>query len=219
MLTAEERVRLIRAAVASGDRPTAHCQFAALLQGSERSTERWLRHVIMVTPVLHDEASAIPVCEDLRQELALDLWKQITTRNEMAWERTYWRSLLFAQQHVATRYMRQAGYWVEIGVMRKGRRAFASLVSPVDQVEEAEAPDVLVAAEVASDMRSAVMQLPPRERIAVVLRYWEGMGERAMARRLGCTDRTVRTLLHQARERLGPWYEGLPQKGAAAREL
>ena len=219
MLTAEERVRLIRAAVASGDRQTADRQFAALLKGSKRSTERWLRHVIMVTPVLHDEASAIPVCEDLRQELALDLWKQITTRNEMAWEHTYWRSLLFAQQHVATRYMRQAGYWVEIGVMRKGRRAFASLVSPVDQVEEAEAPDVLVAAEVASDVRSAVMQLPHRERAAVVLRYWEGMGERAIARRLGCTDRTVRTLLHQARNRLGPWYEGLPQKGAAAREL
>jgi RNA polymerase sigma factor (sigma-70 family) len=219
MLTAEDRVRLIRTAFASKDRPTADRQFTALLKGSERSTERWLRHVIMVTPVLHDEASAIPVCEDLRQELALDLWKQITTRNEMAWEHTYWRSLLFAQQHVATRYMRQAGYWVEIGVMRKGRRAFASLVSTVDQVEGAEAPDMLIAAEVASDMRSVVMQLPPRERAAVVLHYWQGMRDREVAHAMGCTDRTVRTLLHQARKRLGPWYEGLPQKGATAREL
>src|SRR5205823_4632229 len=110
--TAEERVRQIRAALDNRDRSTAEHHFATLLQGSKASTERWLRRTIALTPALHN-ASAYAVCEELRQELAIHLWKRIAdpTRHEMAWEHTYWRTLIYAQQHVATSYMCQAGYW------------------------------------------------------------------------------------------------------------
>src|SRR5437588_628180 len=40
MLTAEERVRHIRDALDSGDRPAAGCHFATLLEESRLSTER-----------------------------------------------------------------------------------------------------------------------------------------------------------------------------------
>src|SRR6202051_1045522 len=85
--TPEERVQQIRAALDNGDRSTAEHHFATLLQDSKASTERWLRRIIAVTPALHD-ASAYAVCEELRQELAIHLWKRIAdpTRHEMAWE-------------------------------------------------------------------------------------------------------------------------------------
>src|SRR5437588_2381760 len=87
--TPEDHVRRIRTALASGDRGTAEHSFAMLLQMSGPSTERWLRRVIAVTPALHN-ASAYPVVDDLRQELALYLWEHVTARHEMPWERTYW---------------------------------------------------------------------------------------------------------------------------------
>jgi RNA polymerase sigma factor (sigma-70 family) len=218
-LTAEERVRLIRTALDRDDGAAAGRQFAALLQESSLSTERWLRRVIVMTPALRN-ASAYPACADLRQELALYLWERIAIRQETAWDHTYWRALIYAQQHVATHYMRQSGYWVDKSAMVRGQQAVASLVVEYD--ETAEAPDMLSPAEVAGDVRAAVMRLPPKERAAIVLRYWRGMKERDIARALGCTERTVRTLLQQARLRLGPLYDGPLYKGvssAAAREL
>src|SRR5438128_11998950 len=112
-LTPEDRVRLLRAALDSRDRPTAEEHFVSLLLVSIPSTERWLRRVIATTPALWN-ASAYPVCEDLRQELALYVWKRVAdpTRHVMAWERMYWQALIYAQRHVATQYMRDAGYWV-----------------------------------------------------------------------------------------------------------
>ena len=74
-------------------------------------------------------------------------------------------------------------------------------------LEAVEAPEALSAAELA-DMRILVTQLPPKERAVVVLRYWQDMGDQDIAHLLGCTDRNVRVLLHQARQRLAAWYEG-----------
>lgn len=216
MLTAEERVRHLRAALDAGDRPEAGRLFGALLQESSLSIERWLRRVIVMTPALRN-ASAYPACADLRQELALYLWEHIAIRQETAWEHTYWRALLFGQHHVATNYMRQSGYWVDKRAILEGRQGVASLVVEYD--ETVEAPDVLSAAEVAGDVRAAVMRLPPKERAVVILRYWRGLSERDIGRALGCTDRTVRTLLRQARQRLGPLYEGAASNRATAREL
>ena len=193
-LVPEERIRQIRAALALGDRPAADHHFVALLQQSRPSTERWLRRVIALTPAIQN-ASAYPVSEDLRQELALYLWKRIAdpNRHEMAWEHTYWRALIHAQRHVATHYMREAGYWVDARAITQGRQGVASLSIECDRTEELEAPDTLSTVELAGDVRAAVMRLPPKERAAVVLRYWRGMGERDIGRALGCTDRTVRT--------------------------
>jgi len=210
MLTAEERVRLIRAALENNERSAAERHFATLLQESSLSTERWLRRVIAMTPALRN-ASAYPACADLRQELALYLWERIAIRQERAWEHTYWRALIYAQHHVATHYMREAGYWVDKSAVLQGRQGVASLVVAYD--ETAMAPDMLSAVEVAGDVRAVVMRLPVKERAVVILRYWRGMKERDIARALGCTDRTVRTLLQQARNRLGPLYEGPAIRG------
>jgi len=206
--TAEERVRQIRAALDNGDRSTAEHHFATLLQDSKASTERWLRRIIAVTLALHN-ASAYPVCEELRQELAFYLWERIAdpTRHEMAWEHTYWQALVYAQKHVASSYMCQAGYWVWNRTVKQGERGVAVSLSDDCLMDTPDGRDALMAAELA-DVRPLVMRLPPKERAAVVLRYWQDLQVRDIAGALGCTERNVRLLLHQARQRLGTWYQG-----------
>lgn len=208
-LSPEEYVRQIRAALDIKDRAAAEDQFALLLQQSGPSTERWLRRVIVMTPTIRN-ASAYPVCQDLRQELALYLWTRLAdpTRHEMAWETMYWQALIYAQRHVATRYMREAGYWVDARAIAQGRQGVVSLSIGNDRTEELEAPDMLAAAELTGDVQAVVMRLPPKERAALVLRFWRGMREQDIGRALGCTDRTVRMLLQRAQGRMGAWYEG-----------
>lgn len=53
----------------------------------------------------------------------------------------------------------------------------------------------------------AVRRLPPRQREAVVLRYYEDLGEREVARALGCSVGTVKSQLAKARHALAGWLE------------
>jgi RNA polymerase sigma factor (sigma-70 family) len=219
-LTAEERVRQIRAALDHGARSTAEHHFAALLRASEGSMEWWVRRTVALTPALHGASPyvIVPICEDLRQELALYLWERIAdpTRHEMAWERTYGRALKYAQQHVASNYMCQAGYWLRNRTVKQPTRGTA-LPLLDEYVDLMEAPDALSAVDLA-DLSSLVVRLPAKERSVVVLRYWHDMRMQDIARVLGCTERTVSNRLRVAQQRLATWYEGLPQKGAV-REL
>jgi len=48
----------------------------------------------------------------------------------------------------------------------------------------------------------ALARLPARERIALVLRHYEGLSEREIAEALQCPAGTVKTLLHRGTERL-----------------
>jgi RNA polymerase sigma-70 factor (ECF subfamily) len=53
-----------------------------------------------------------------------------------------------------------------------------------------------------SSLRHALAQLPPRQRAAVVMRYYLGMGEKEMAETLTAAPGTVKWLLFTAREKL-----------------
>jgi len=64
---------------------------------------------------------------------------------------------------------------------------------PEEQVERNEVHRQIV---------EAVRALPPNERVAIVLRYFEDMDERGMAEVLGWPAGTVKTRLHRARARL-----------------
>jgi RNA polymerase sigma factor (sigma-70 family) len=64
----------------------------------------------------------------------------------------------------------------------------------------------LLAAELA-ELRLLVANLPPRERIAVILRFWQQADEREVAEVLwGITTRTVRNILRRAYTRLRARY-------------
>lgn len=64
------------------------------------------------------------------------------------------------------------------------------------------AGDVVQAADPAPEIERALASLTPRQRAAVVLRYYEDLPEAEIAERIGVRTGTVKALLHQARERL-----------------
>jgi RNA polymerase sigma-70 factor (ECF subfamily) len=62
--------------------------------------------------------------------------------------------------------------------------------------------EVISRAETASAVEEALMKLPPKQRAAVVLRYYIGLKEPEIALRIGRSRGTVKWLLHNARKRL-----------------
>jgi RNA polymerase sigma-70 factor (ECF subfamily) len=52
------------------------------------------------------------------------------------------------------------------------------------------------------DFRGALRRLPPRQRRAIVLREWQGLGYAEIAGELGLSRSAVETLLHRARRSL-----------------
>ena len=62
--------------------------------------------------------------------------------------------------------------------------------------------DLLSARERDREVRKALHGLPDRQRIAVVLRYYEGLGYRDIARAMGVSEKAVERLLARARASL-----------------
>ncbi len=72
-----------------------------------------------------------------------------------------------------------------------------------EQVDSAPGPEEEVATkEMRLFLLSAIYDLPPHQRAAVVLRYYLDMDEATMAQTLGCPLGTVKWRLHAARQRL-----------------
>jgi RNA polymerase sigma-70 factor (ECF subfamily) len=53
-------------------------------------------------------------------------------------------------------------------------------------------------------VRATLDSLPPNQRMAVVLRYWEGLNCRDVAAAMETSDKAVERLLARAREALQP---------------
>ncbi len=73
--------------------------------------------------------------------------------------------------------------------------------SPLGE-QQGRTPDVeerVVTNEQARIVQEALQLLPPADRAAVTLRYWEGMSYREMAEVLGVTEGSVRNRLYRAR--------------------
>jgi len=64
-------------------------------------------------------------------------------------------------------------------------------------------------AETESAIREALEALPPKYRMVIVLRYFEGMSGQEMAQILKTTPKAVERLLARARKRLEPLLQGL----------
>ncbi len=69
------------------------------------------------------------------------------------------------------------------------------------------------------DLRDALVhlliQLPPRQRAVIVLRYWEQLTEAETAALLGCSAGTVKSAASRALQRLRELAESWPDAGAA----
>lgn len=62
--------------------------------------------------------------------------------------------------------------------------------------------------DVRAQLRVGLRSLAPRQRAALVLRYYEDLPEREVARTLGCSVPAARSLVARGREGLRRWMEG-----------
>ena len=93
-------------------------------------------------------------------------------------------------------------YMIALNKCRADFRAPSRLTVELDHDSSA-APgaspaDVAIAGENADLIARAVLALPPQQRIAVVLRIWEGLSYAEIAQITGRTEATVRSNMHHA---------------------
>ena len=72
----------------------------------------------------------------------------------------------------------------------------------IDEHEDDAAARVLGRVEASADLLQALGELPPRQRVALVLRYFEDLSEAEAAEAMGCSVGTVKSTTSRALERL-----------------
>lgn len=210
-------VAILRDAVRQRQMTVTKDVFVLLLERTEAANAFWARQTVRRIAGIAGIAGIAPdtarmIHEDLRQDLTLYLWEEVALRESEGWELFFRRAIAFARARVATRYLDRHGY-------RPGQRLllfFSDIAASAARTEQdeddaldatalAEPHDPFDAADLA-DLRGYVEQLPPRERAAVVMRYWQRAREHEIADALGVTARTVRNLLHRANAQLYALY-------------
>lgn len=202
----------VRSAARAGRMADAQELFVALLRRIDGLNRRWVASVLWSLPVAQRAERA----QDLAQELTLALWQQIGLRDDDAWELFFQRALAFAQGHVAAAYLRRQGLRADPRVAQAERGLAVVFSRLADEASAEVALDVPAAADVAAftraelaDLRALIARLPERERLAVVMRFWQQAGESEIAEALGgVTTRAVRYTLSRAYKRLRAWYMG-----------
>lgn len=131
-------------------------------------------------------------------------------------------------QEALLRVWRAAGRWQPTAAFRtwlyrivanlcidRGRRpAFAALETAGDPADPAPAPGAMIdSTRIAGRVAAAVAALPERQRIALVLTYYEGVANDETARVLGTSAGGVESLLVRARRRLKRNLAGLLDDG------
>lgn len=207
--------RVLRAFARGHELALASEVFVAVLERSEGANRRWAARALSGAGAEEPDERANSR-EDLRQDLTLHLWEQLALRDGEQWELFFWRALDYAQRHVATAFLRTHGYWAQSGTKRPTRALSRLMVrlsryddedrvtaglDPPDPADAFAAADLL-------DLRGMILDLPPVERMAIVMRYWQDATESEIAAALGgVTTRTVRNHLRQARARLRRGYQ------------
>jgi RNA polymerase sigma factor (sigma-70 family) len=207
------RVYYIRVARAEGRHRLARELFVGLLEEIEASCAAWARRcVVRTVGIPRGERERLG--EELRQELALRLWDEVSLGKKPGWELFFFRALTFAEQHIASALMQQRGYWPTSGKARQQEPAHRLLIRLQSEERTDRQPSVALtdpmsffsSAEL-SDLRELVRRLPVRPRTAIVLRYWQDATEGEIAEALGgVTTRTVRNYLRQGHTLLRGWY-------------
>jgi len=105
-----------------------------------------------------------------------------------------WRSVSAMERPVAWIYV------VALNAARKQwRREARRHNERIDANVTSDHGDIVVTA---LDVQAALLQLAPRQRAAVVLRYLADLSTKDVATVLGCAEGTVKATLHQALEKL-----------------
>ena len=198
-------VHVLRGAARDGDLTSVETLFLAILSRVERLNRRWAEQIVENTRRV-PRANRMAAIEDAQQELVMHLWEQLVARDSTSWELFFGRALEFAQRHVAARWLRRTPRDQSMIPTLLAASAGDLLTSREALPWLGEAGDPYASAELA-DLRELVLRLPWKERLVVVLRFWQGAREGEIAAALGgVTPRTVRNQLRRALVRLRAWY-------------
>lgn len=96
------------------------------------------------------------------------------------------------------------GAWVRRVMVNKSRSRFRKLTSEIKAITllTGRRPEVVLPTERGNDVIDAVRALPPRQRQAIALRYWEDRSVEEIASILECGTETVKTHLKRGRAAL-----------------
>jgi RNA polymerase sigma-70 factor (ECF subfamily) len=133
-----------------------------------------------------DQATAADVC----QEVFLSLWQHPDRYDPDLGSLRTWLATVARRRAIDV--LRQRG--------RRATREERAAADPVTPPDIEEAATALVEAE---RVRRALVELPPDQRAAIELAYYEGLTHREMAARLGIPEGTVKSRLRLGVARLG----------------
>ncbi len=134
--------------------------------------------------------------------LASVLWK-LTGDRELFTEAMQY-ALLGIWKHVEKLNGRQAGPYIYRIAQTSNSKAWRNRIGRNGQINEshlgvAEGPDERVSSsELAAKVRQAVAQLPAKQAKAIVMRYFEQQGYRAVAEKLNCSEAGARSHVSKA---------------------
>lgn len=162
-------------------RAPARQEFDQFVAGA---TDALLRSAYLITWDLAD-------AEDLVQECLFKLARRWPRVRKMEHPAAYARTVLV---HLA----------LDAGKQRMRRRAelAEAAAAPLEHREDDAAVRVLGRVEAGADLMRALGELPPRQRVALVLRYFEDLSEADVAEAMGCSVGTVKSTTSRALERL-----------------
>ncbi|NDU71797.1 SigE family RNA polymerase sigma factor [Actinomadura sp. DSM 109109] len=126
---------------------------------------------------------------------AEDLLQAALAKTYLAWDRIEDRSALDG-------YVRRAMANIQISWWRRRKLE----VYPTDRLPERPVEDHTDRSEMHDALGRALDRLPERQRMAVVLRYYEDMSEREIAEALGISVGTVKSTVSRAMSRLRELY-------------
>jgi RNA polymerase sigma-70 factor (ECF subfamily) len=158
--------------------------------GLEILVARYQRKAVQTAFLItHDEQ----VADDVAQETFVRLYQRIQHFDESRPIEPY---LLRSVSNAALNAAKKTRRWVQIGDGSEAE-SLAELLTEATSVE-----DQVEYARLREQVFKALESLSPRQRAAIVQRYYLGMSEKEMAENLSTAPGTVKWLLNAARERL-----------------
>jgi RNA polymerase sigma-70 factor, ECF subfamily len=160
------------------------------ISGLEILVARYQRKAVQTAYLItHDEQLA----EDVAQDTFVRLYQRMDRFDEA---RPFAPYLLRSVANAALNAVEKTARWVQYGAGADVQRV-AELLCEASSVEEQ-----ADAAHLKDKVALALAALPPRQRAAIVQRYYLGMSEQEMAETLRAAPGTVKWLLNAARIRL-----------------
>ena len=178
--------------------PSDEALMILVAEGDERAFRRLAaRHTAPSLRLAGRMTGSVAEAEDVVQEALLRVWRAAGQWQPTAAFRTWLYRIV-----------------VNLCIDRSRRPSFAPLDAAGDPADPAPGPAaVLEKTRTARQVASAVAELPERQRIALVLTYYENLGNEETARILGTSVGGIESLLVRARRSLKSSLAGLMDEG------